>query len=75
MRREGGPAGLSISVANQDGLRDISFAEVVKAATGKRVTPVDPKKNAAQLCELGIAFDAVLAELNKPTTPCAVPPA
>jgi hypothetical protein len=54
-------------VTHQEELLDISFVEVVKAATGKRVIPVDPTKNAVLLRELGQALDATLAELNKPT--------
>jgi hypothetical protein len=53
-------------VAHADELRDIRFADVVKAATGRRVIPVDRKRNAAMLRELGKALDAALAELNKP---------
>lgn len=56
-------------VANQDALRDIRFADVVMAATGRRVIPVNKKKNAALLCDLGTALDAALAELNKRTHP------
>jgi hypothetical protein len=54
-------------VAHADELRDIRFADVVKAATGKNVIPVNRKQNAAMLRELGTALDATLAELNKPT--------
>jgi hypothetical protein len=55
-------------VAHTDELREISFADVVLAATGKRVIPVDRKRQAALLRELGTALDAALAELNKPTS-------
>jgi hypothetical protein len=54
-------------VAHADELRDVPFADVVMAATGKRVIPVNRKRNAAMLRELGTALNATLAELNKPT--------
>ncbi len=53
-------------VAHQDDLRDISFADVVMAATGKRIIPVDPKRHAGLLKKLGLALDAALAALNDP---------
>jgi hypothetical protein len=53
-------------VGHQDDLRDVSFAEVVLAATGKRIIPVDPKRDAAMLRKLGDALDAALAALNDP---------
>lgn len=54
-------------VANQDNLRRVPFAEVVRAATGHRVLPVDAKRDAGWLEPLGRALDATLAELNEPT--------
>lgn len=56
-------------IANQDALKDVRFADVVMAATGKRVIPVSKEKNAALLRELGRTLDTTLAELNKPTHP------
>jgi len=56
-------------VAHQDDLRDIPFAEVVRAATGKEIIPVDPKRDAALLKTLAGVLDATLAALNDPTHP------
>jgi hypothetical protein len=56
-------------VENQDALRNVSFAEVVKAATGRRVIPVNKRKCAVLLRDLGAALDAALAELNKRSHP------
>ncbi|MGH8047855.1 MAG: hypothetical protein ACREKL_11465 [Chthoniobacterales bacterium] len=56
-------------VVHADDLRDIPFADVVMAATGKRVIPVDPKRNKAMLRQLGAALDATLAALNNPKHP------
>lgn len=53
-------------LGHQDDLRDIPFAEVVLAATGKRIIPVDPGRDAAMLQKLGDALDATLAALNDP---------
>jgi len=53
-------------VVHQDDLRDIPFSEVVKAATGKRIIPVRPKRDARWLERLGAALDAALARLNAP---------
>lgn len=53
-------------VAHADELRDVSFADVVRAATGHRIFPVDPKRDAAMLGTLGGALDAALAALNDP---------
>ncbi len=53
-------------VTHQDDLRDIPFADVVMAATGKRIIPVDPKRHAGLLQKLGDALDATLAALNDP---------
>lgn len=51
-------------VANQDGLRDVSFAKVVEAATGHRVLPVDAARDAGWLNSLGAVLDAALSALN-----------
>ena len=54
-------------LAHENDLRDVSFADVVLAATGKRIIPVDPKKHAELLRKLSGALDATLAALNAPT--------
>lgn len=51
-------------VENQGELRNVSFAEVVHAATGHRVLPVDAKRDAPWLGPLGRALDAALVTLN-----------
>jgi hypothetical protein len=56
-------------VAHQDALRDISFADVVMAATGKRIIPVDRERHAELLQKLGRALDATLAALNDSAHP------
>lgn len=53
-------------VLHQDDLRNIPFADVVMAVTGKRIIPVDPRQHAALLKKLGGALDATLAALNAP---------
>jgi hypothetical protein len=56
-------------IAHQDDLRDIPFPEVVMAATGKRIIPVNRRRDAALLRKLGVALDATLAALNEPAHP------
>lgn len=45
-------------------LGDVSFAAVIKAATGKTVIPIDPKRDRALLEKLSAALDAALNRLN-----------
>jgi hypothetical protein len=54
-------------VAHQDDLKDVPFGDVVMAATGKRILPVDPRRDAAILQKLGVALDATLLALNEPS--------
>jgi len=54
---------------HQDDLRDVPFTEVVMAATGRRIIPVDPRKHAKILKKLSGALDAMLAALNDPAHP------
>ncbi len=51
---------------DERGLKDIPFPDVVLAATGKKVIPVDPKNDAAWLERIGRALDRTLHALNEP---------
>ena len=53
-------------VAHQDDLDNVAFSDVVRAVTGKRVIPVDGKRDGRLLDKLGTALDAALAALNDP---------
>jgi len=53
-------------LVHENDLRDVSFADVVRAATGKRIIPVDPKLHTELLRKLSGALDAMLAALNDP---------
>ncbi|MCE9612593.1 MAG: hypothetical protein K8R23_20520 [Chthoniobacter sp.] len=55
----------------KDTLREIRFADVIAATSGKKVIAIDPKNQDDQrvLAELGTALDAVLAAMNAPDSP------
>lgn len=52
-------------------LKSVPFSEVVRATSGRKVIPVDAKREAdrALLAGLGLALDRALARLNKPDSP------
>jgi hypothetical protein len=52
-------------------LRDIRFADVVAATSGKKVIAIDPKDRDDQrvLAQIGTALDTVLAAMNAPGSP------
>lgn len=52
-------------------LRDIRFADVVAATSGKKVIAIDPKDRDDQrvLAQIGTALDTVLAAMNAPGNP------
>ncbi|MDD5199191.1 MAG: hypothetical protein PHC88_05255 [Terrimicrobiaceae bacterium] len=54
---------------DREALHGVSFAEVLKVATGHRILPVNPREQAGLLSQLGSALDAALAELNDPAHP------
>jgi hypothetical protein len=51
-----------------DALKGIRFADVIAATSGKKVIPMDAKDKDDQrvLAQIGVALDAVLAEMNAP---------
>ncbi len=55
----------------KDALREIRFADVIAATSGKKVLAIDPKDKDDQrvLGQIGTALDAVLAALNAPDSP------
>jgi len=53
-------------LADGQDLSGIPFPDVVLAATGKKVIPVDPKNDAAWLGRIGRALDRTLHALNEP---------
>ncbi len=53
-------------IDHREALQDIPFPEVIFAATGHRVIPVDPKNDAAMLRNLGDAINVAVATLNAP---------
>ena len=55
-------------LANDTRLLELPFAEVVRAATGRRLLPVDPADpaDAAVLAKIGLACERALAEANDP---------
>lgn len=50
-------------VTVREAMADVSFAEVVKGATGRRIVPLDPVKDGALLARIGGALDRALAAL------------
>ncbi len=54
---------------SRDALQSIPFSRVIELTTGHRVHPVNPRKQAALLSQLGGAFDATLRTLNDPAHP------
>lgn len=50
-------------------LGEISFAEVILAATGKTVMPIDRERDRAMLEKLSTALDAAMVRLNAPEHP------
>ncbi len=56
-------------IEDRDGLRDVPFPEVIAAATGWQILPIDPKRDAGMLRSLGAALDAALHALNDPAHP------
>lgn len=68
---EQGPASLLRWLLLQDGgasAAAVSWPELVRAAGGKQVVPLDPANpaDAATLAQLGAALDALLPRLNRP---------
>ncbi len=58
---------LIVAVAEAGGeLKDIPFADVVKATTGKRILPFDQKNDADRelLAKIGLALDEVIIRMN-----------
>ena len=55
----------------KDTLREIRFADVIAATSGKKVIAIDPKdqEDRRVLAQLGTALDAVLATMNTPESP------
>lgn len=55
----------------KDTLREIRFADVIAATSGKKVIAIDPKDQDDQrvLAQIGTALDAVLAAMNAPDSP------
>lgn len=51
---------------DEQDLKGIPFPDVVLAATGKKVIPVDPEKDAVWLARIGRALDRTLNALNEP---------
>jgi hypothetical protein len=66
-----GDAGARVArlIEDRDGLRDVPFPEVIAAATGWRILPIDSKRDAGMLRSLGAALDAALRVLNDPEHP------
>jgi hypothetical protein len=58
-------------MAGSEQLQGIPFAEVVRAATGRRVVPLHPMNelDRALIARIGGALDAVLERLNAPDSP------
>lgn len=60
---------ISWLLADGRSLKDIPFAEVIEAATGTTVQPVDPSTDAAWLDRLAAAVDRTMRALNAPGSP------
>lgn len=56
-------------VAAREALEDIPFAEVVQAATGKRIVPLDPKRDAILVERIGMALERAVATLRATSHP------
>lgn len=49
--------------------RDVPFADVLGAATGRKVVPIDPAADAAWLAQLATVLDETTTALNSPSHP------
>lgn len=72
-RGESSPASTLIPwlLQEKEGLAQLPFADVILAATGKKIIAVDPKNETDQrvLKELGAVLDEVVKRMSEPTSP------